>query len=76
MYRLPLALLAGAIACTPVSVFAQDKPATNAQAPDTKDATNPQAPNNKGVTGTQPPEKVGMEKEDQKPKRKKVGGCD
>ena len=73
MYRLPLALLVGAIACTPLSVFAQDKPAPNTQAPDKKDATSPQAP---GATGTQTPEKMGMEKQDQKPKRKKVGGCD
>ncbi len=74
MYRLPLALLVGAIACTPLSAFAEDKPATNTQAPDKKDATSPQAP---GATGTQMPEKkTGAEPNDKKSARKKVGGCD
>jgi hypothetical protein len=76
MYRLPLALLVGAIAYTPLSAFAEDKPATNTQAPDKKDVTSPQAP---GATVTQTPEKktgTGAEPNDKKPARKKVGGCD
>ena len=65
MNRLFIGLLAGAIACMPLSVFAQDKPTAPAQVPDKKDASGNQAPD----------KKMENDKDQKKPKRKKVGGC-
>lgn len=65
MNRLVIGLLAGAIACLPLSALAEDKPAAPTQTLDKKDATGTQAPDKKMET----------DKDQKKPKRKKVGGC-